>query len=163
MDQTPPERAAAAYTAHYEALRFIAAQKFRVPTADVRPLIHDVFVAYLRHAAAIGDDRGWLIIATRHACLNYWRDAKPGAPLPDALLDPHTLGDEVAVKLDLARVLRRVPKECVQVLRRRFVDGAAPGDIAAELSKKRSYGRQMVHRCLSAAREALASFRRGGA
>jgi RNA polymerase sigma factor (sigma-70 family) len=162
MDQTPRERAAAAYDAHYEALRFIAAQKFRVPAADVRPLIHDVFVAYMRHAARIGDDRGWLITATRHACQNYWRDAKPGTPLPDALLDPHTLRDDVAVRLDLARLLRGVPKRCMQVLRRRFVDGAAPGEIAAELSKKRTYGRQIVHRCLKAAREALASFRRAG-
>lgn len=157
------ERTSAAYESHYEVLRFIAAQRFRVPAADVRPLIHDVFVRYMRHVAVIGDDRGWLITATRNACLNYWRDAKPGTPLPDVLLDPRALRDDVAVRLDLARVLRRVPKHCRKVLWRRYVDGAEPGDIAAELSKKRTYGRQMVHRCLSAAREALASFRRGGA
>ncbi len=162
MAQTAPERASAAYVAHYEALRFIAARKFRVPPADVRPLIHDVFVAYMRHAMTIGDDRGWLITATKHACLNYWRDAKPGTLLPDSLLDSRALRDDVAVRLDLARVLRRVPRNCRKVLWRRYVDGEEPGDIAAELSKKRSFGRQLVHRCLRAAREALASFRRGG-
>jgi RNA polymerase sigma factor (sigma-70 family) len=165
MDQTPPERAAAAYDAHYEALRYIAAQRFRVPSADVRPLIHDVFVAYMRHVAVIGDDRGWLITATKHACLNYWRDAKPGAPLPEEarLLDTSALRDDVAVRLDLARVLRRIPKRCREVLLRRYVDGAEPGDIAAALAKKPSYGRQIVHRCLRAAREAFASTRRGRA
>jgi RNA polymerase sigma factor (sigma-70 family) len=162
MAQTARERASVAYVAHYEALRFIAARKFRVPPADVRPLIHDVFVAYMRHALTIGDDRGWLITATKHACLKYWRDAKPGTPLPDALDDPRALRDDVAVRLDLARVLRRVPKHCRKVLWRRYVDGVEPGEIAAELSKKRTFGRQLVHRCLRAAREALATFRRGG-
>ncbi len=162
--QSPRERVAAAYDAHYDALRFIAAQRFRVPSADVRPLIHDVFVAYMRHVAGIGDDRGWLITATRHACLKYWRDAKPGSPLPEGvLLDPRALRDDVAIRLDLATVLRRIPKRCREVLFRRYVDGAEPGDIAAGLSKKPSYGRQIVHRCLRAAREAFASLRRGRA
>lgn len=163
MDQTP--RVAAAYDAHYEALRFIAAQRFRIPSADVRPLIHDVFVAYIRHVAVIGDDRGWLITATKHACLNYWRDVKPGVPLPeeDGLLDTDALRDDVAVRLDIANVLRRVPKGCRDVLLRRYVDGADPGDIAAALSRNRSSGRQIVHRCLEKARAALASFRRGRA
>jgi DNA-directed RNA polymerase specialized sigma24 family protein len=159
MDTTPRERVAAAYHAHYDALRYIAAQRFRVPSADVRPLIHDVFVAYMRHVAAIGDDRGWLITATKHACLKYWRDAKPGTSLPDEdaflPLDTCALRDDVAVRLDLARVLRRVPKRCRDVLWRRYVDGADPGDIAAALSK--------IHRCLRAAREALASIRLGRA
>lgn len=160
MAQSARERVAAAYAAHYEALRFVAARMYRVPSAEVRPLIHDVFVAYIRHVSAIGNDRGWLITATRRACLNYWRDAKPEAPLPEAaLLDPGALRDAVAARLDLARVLRRVPKRCRKVLWRRYVDGWDPGDIAAEMSKKRTYGRQIVHRCLRAAREALASFR----
>jgi DNA-directed RNA polymerase specialized sigma24 family protein len=154
------ERVAAAYDAHYEAMRFIATQKFRVPPADVRPLIHDVFVAFLRHVDAIGDDRGWLITATRNACLNYWRDKKPCEPLSHMLIDSRMRTDDITAQLDLARLFRRVPSHCHGVLWRRYVDGLDPGDIAAELSKKRTYGRQIVHRCLRAAREALASFRR---
>jgi RNA polymerase sigma factor (sigma-70 family) len=165
MDQSQPERVAAAYDAHYDVLRFIAARKFRVPPADVRPLIHDVFVAYMRHVAAIRDDRGWLIAATKHACLKYWRDAKPGTALPEhgELLDTSALRDEVAVRLDLISVLRRLPKHCREVLWRRYVEGTEPGDIAVALAKKSSYGRQIVHRCLRAAREALVTIRRGRA
>ena len=160
------ERVAAAYDAHYEALRAIAAHGFRVPAADVRPLIHDVFVAYMRHVSAIGDDRGWLITATRNACLNYWRDAKPGSELlEDGLPDDSrtALSDEVAVRLDLRRVLRRLHPRCREALWRRYVLGAEPGDIAVDLENKRANGRQMIHRCLQAAREALASIRRGRA
>ena len=163
MAESPRERVAAAYKAHYEAL-FNVARSFRVPRADVQPIIHDVFVSYIRHIgiSAIGDDRGWLITATKHACLNYRRDVKPGTPLPpEGLLDGRALRDDVAARLDLARVLRRVNSHCRKVLWRRYVDGWEPGDIAAELSKKRTYGRQIVHRCLRAAREALATFRRG--
>jgi RNA polymerase sigma factor (sigma-70 family) len=163
MSSSARDRIAAAYDAHYEAMRFIASQKFRIPAADVRPLIHDVFVAYMRHVALIGDDRGWLITATRNACRNYWRDTKPGDPLPDMIRDRGALSDDVTVRLDLARILRRVPKHCRAVLWRRYVDGADPSEIAAELSKKRTYGRQIIHRCLRAAREALATFRRGQA
>jgi RNA polymerase sigma factor (sigma-70 family) len=164
MDQNPRERAAAAYDAHYEALQYIAARKFRVPSADVRPLIHDVFVAYMRKVTAIGDDRGWLITATKNACLNYWRDQKPGSPLPEeSLLDTRALRDHVAVRHDLVTILRRVPRHCREVLWRRFVDDAKPGDIAADLSRKPSSGRQIVFRCMEAAREALAAIRRGRA
>jgi len=163
MTIPPRDRAAAAYDAHYEAMRFIAAQKFGVPLADVRPLIHDVFLAYLRHAAVIGDDRGWLVTATKNACMNYWRDKKQSEPLPDVLVDPGTLAGDVDTRLDLARVFRRLPKHCRGVLWRRYVDGADPSEIALELSKKRTYGRQIIHRCLRAAREALASIRRGRA
>jgi RNA polymerase sigma factor (sigma-70 family) len=163
MSPTTHERAAAAYDAHYEAMRFIAAQKFRVPPADVRPLIHDVFVAYMRHVAKIGDDRGWLVTATRNACMNYWRDRRECEPLPDVLADSRRLADVVTASLDLERLFRRVPKTCRGVLWQRYVEGVDPGDIAAELSKNRTSGRQIVHKCLRAAREALASFRRGRA
>jgi RNA polymerase sigma factor (sigma-70 family) len=163
MSPTARERVAAAYDAHYETLRFIATQKFRVPATDVRALIHDVFVAYMRHVAVIGDDRGWLITATKHACMNYWRDKKVGDALPEVLEDPRRLTDDIGARLDLARVFRRLPKHCRGVLWRRYVDGIAPAEIALELSKKRTYGRQIVHRCLRAAREALAAIRRGRA
>jgi RNA polymerase sigma factor (sigma-70 family) len=156
------DRVAAAYDAHYETMRFIAAQKFRIPPADVRPLIHDVFLAYMRHVAAIGDDRGWLVTATKNACMNYWRDTKRGEPLPDDLVNPRRLAEDVAARLDVANVFRRLPKHCRGVLWRRYVEGAEPGEIAIGLSKKRTYGRQIVHRCLRAAREALASIPRGG-
>lgn len=160
LPPTARERAAAAYDAHYEAMRFVAAQKFRIPAGDVRPLIHDVFLAYMRHVSVIGDDRGWLVTATKNACLNYWRNRRIGETLPDLLIDPVRLADDVSVRLDLTRVLKRLPKQCRGVLWRRYVDGWNPGDIAVELSKQRSYGRQIVHRCLKAAREVLASFRR---
>jgi RNA polymerase sigma factor (sigma-70 family) len=165
MSKKARDRVAAAYDAHYDVLRFIASQKFNVPPADVRPLLHDVFLAYMRHAAAIANDRSWLVTATKNACRNYWRDRKSTEPLPDWLLDPRRLAEDVGASIDVARLLRRVSKRCRRVLWLRYVDGIEPKEIAQRCAASDSggYGRQLVHRCLREAREVLASFRRGRA
>ncbi|HEV8433392.1 MAG TPA: sigma-70 family RNA polymerase sigma factor [Thermoanaerobaculia bacterium] len=150
------ERIAVAYEAHFEKLRYIATQMFRVPEADVKALIHDVFVRYIPHATLIGDDAAWLVTATKHACLNYWRDLKPTCELPE-MPDTRQLLHDATVRVELARVLRRIPKQCRSVLWWRYVENRAPGDIAEALAKNRTYGRQIVHRCLTAARVAVAS------
>jgi RNA polymerase sigma factor (sigma-70 family) len=157
------ERVAAAYDEHYEVMRYIAAQRYRVPPADIRPLIHDVFVAFIRHNAAIGDERAWLVRATTNACLNYWRDKKPTEPLPD-LTDARELAADVGARVDLLRLLARIPKRCQTVLWLRYVDGLSPEEIAhrcASTSSSGGYGRLLVHRCLRAVREVLAASVRG--
>jgi RNA polymerase sigma factor (sigma-70 family) len=161
MPQNARDRIAAAYDAHYDVLRFIASQKFNVPAADVRPLLHDVFVSYIRHSAGVSDDRSWLVTTTRNACRNYWRDRKPTEPIPETLLDPHQLADDVGARVDVARLLRRLPQRCRMVLWLRYVDGVGPEEIAHRCAASDSpgYGRQLVHRCLRAARQALASLK----
>lgn len=157
------ERVAAAYEEHYDLMRYIAAQRFRVPPADVRAVIHDVFVAFIRHNAAIGDDRGWLVQATTNACRNYWRDRKPTEPLPD-LTDTRELGADVGARVDVLRLLARIPKRCQKVLWLRYVDGLSPEEIAhrcASTESSGAYGRLLVHRCLRAVREALAATVKG--
>ncbi len=94
IDTAAHDRITAAYERHYDLLRFIAGQRFKIPAADVRPLIHDVFVAYMRHEHAIGDSRRWLTTSVSNACRNYWRDMKPDTSLPAELLDPRELADE---------------------------------------------------------------------
>jgi RNA polymerase sigma factor (sigma-70 family) len=158
MPQNVRDRIAAAYDAHYDVLRFIASQKFNVPNGDVRPLLHDVFVSYMRHSAIIADDRSWLVTTTKNACRNYWRDHKPTEPIPETLLDPRHLADDVSARVDVARLLRRLPQRCRTVLWLRYVDGVGTEEIAhrCAASDSAGYGRQLVHRCLRAAREALA-------
>lgn len=157
------ERVAAAYDAHYEVMRYIAAQRFRVPAADVRPLIHDVFVAFIRHNAAIGDERAWLIKAVTNACLNYWRDRKLTEPLAE-IVDARELAADISARIDLFKLLGRIPKRCRTVLWLRYVDGLSAEEIAHRCASSTSsdgYGRLLVHRCLRAVREALAEGIRG--
>jgi len=159
----PRDRVAAAYDAHYDVLRFIAAQRFRVPPADVRPLIHDVFVAFIRHSAAIDDERSWLVAAVSNACRNYWRDLKPTEELPD-LTDTARVGEDVSARVDVVRLLRSIPERCRTVLWLRYIDGLSPEEIAARCAASTSggYGRQLIHRCLQTVREALAGGVRRG-
>jgi len=154
------ERVAAAYDAHYDVLRYIAARRFHVPPADIRPLIHDVFVAFIRHSAAIGDERSWLVAALCNACRNYWRDKKPTEPLPE-ITDTAQIGEDVSARVDVLRLLSRVPTRCRDVLWLRYIDGLSPEEIAGRCAASQSggYGRQLIHRCLRAVREALASVR----
>lgn len=154
---TPRDRVAAAYDANVAALQLVA-RKFNVPPADRRPLIHDVFVAFMRHSAGIVDDRAWLVAATCNACRNYWRDRKSGEPVAEAIVDPQQFAEEIAVRLDVASVLAAIPKRCRAVLRMRYVAGLSAEEIAARCaaSSSAAYGRQIVHRCMRAAREALA-------
>ncbi len=160
-DVMPEGRIAAAYDEHSEAMWFIAL-KFRIPAADVLPIIHDVFVAFMRHEETIGSIRSWLIAATCNACRNYWRDRKTGEPVLDDLPSPQVLADQVQASVDVARVLARVRGPCRTVLRLKYVFGLEAEEIALRCATSNSpgYGRQMVHRCLKAARAALASISR---
>jgi len=149
------DRVAAAYDAYYDLLRFIARQRFNIPDPDIRPLIHDVFVAFMRHEHRIGDDRRWLTRAVVNACLNHRRDAKPTTPLPEELLDPQCLVDDAVAKHDVALLLARLSERCRTVLRMRYVEGLEPGEIAILLATSSGFVRLKVHRCLAAARRAL--------
>jgi RNA polymerase sigma factor (sigma-70 family) len=154
---TTRDRVTAAYDAHYDVMRFIASQRFHVPPADIRPLIHDVFVAFIRHSTAIGDDRRWLVAAVSNACRNYWRDQKATEELPD-IIDTAQMADDVGARVDVLRLLARIPLRCRDVLWLRYVDGLSPEEIAGRCAASQSggYGRQLIHRCLRAVRQALA-------
>lgn len=153
------DRVAAAYDEYYAVLRFVAAQRFRIPEPDVRPLIHDVFVAFIRHQESVVDERSWLVAAVCNASRNFWRDKRDGAPPTDDLPDPVRIAEDAIARIDVKRVLARLPARCRAVLWSRYVEGASPDEIAQRYARSRApgYGRLLVHRCLRAARNALES------
>ncbi len=155
-------RVAEAYDAHYDVMRFIAARRFRVSQVDIRPMIHDVFVAFIRHHARIGDERSWLVTSITNACLNYWRDRKGAELIGESVVDPRRLADDVLARVDVAHLLSRVPQRCRNVLYLRYVEGLEPAEIAARYAMSAGYARILLHRCLRVAREALAHLADGG-
>ena len=150
------DRVAAAYEGYYDLLQFIAVRRYKIPRSDIRPLIHDVFVNFLRHEALVGDDRRWLTTATTNACLNYWRDRKPGVPLPEDLFDSRRVVDDTLARHDLARVLERISDDCEHLLRLHYLDELQAPEIAALLDTTPGYVRVKIHRCLEHARRAIA-------
>lgn len=156
METGVRDRVAAAYEGYYDLLQYIAVRRYKIPLSDIRPLIHDVFVNFLRYEALIGDDRRWLTTAVTNACLNYWRDRKPGVPLPNDLRDSRRVVDDALTRHDLARVLKRLSSDCERVLRLHYLDELQAPEIAALLDTTPGYIRLKIHRCLEYARRAIA-------
>lgn len=148
------DRVTTAYDAHYDAVRYVTTREFRVPDADADQLIHDVFVAFIRHHAGIANDEAWLVHAARNACRNYWRDLKPTEDLPPGLTAPTP---DLDSQLDLVRMLRGLSARCRAILIR-YAQGFSAEHIALHCagSPSKKYGRNMIAACLSAARAALA-------
>jgi RNA polymerase sigma factor (sigma-70 family) len=148
-----------AYDEHYAAVRFVAAVQFRVPDADADQLVHDVFLSFLRNHETVGDSGAWLVTSARNACISYWRKSRPTEGLPPSLLEPPR---DLNARVDLLRILSSVSPRCRQILYSRFVEGASAAQIAHDSAGSTStdYGRRLVHRCLAAARAALA--KKGG-
>jgi len=155
FDAALTDRVADAYEAYYDLLRFIARRRFRIPAPDIQPLVHDVFVSFMRHEKVIGDDRRWLIAAISNACRNYWRNLKPGQQLDNEHLDPRSPVDDVLARHDVSLLFARLPAACRSILRLRYVEGLNPREIATRYGTSPGYIRLKVHRCLAAARRAL--------
>ena len=144
----------AAYDAHYRVLEYVVVQRFRIPDADVRPLIHDVFVSYIRNRPKVRDARAWLLGAAFNSSKQYWR----GRGREEELSWPMTvdgiaaMADDIATRVDVNTVLRRLPKRCREVLRLRFYEEYTSEELARHFATTAGYARKMVHRCVLNAR-----------
>jgi DNA-directed RNA polymerase specialized sigma24 family protein len=152
------QRAEAAYRANYDVLRFIAARRFKIPTDEVCGVIHDVFVSFIRHEARVtrnpADERAWLIGGVCNASRYYWRKHR-GEELPpdiEEYVDPTSVADDAITRLLLADVLRRLPE--------RYSEGYTPDEIAAVASLARGSAKNLISKCLLAARAAFCRLRR---
>jgi RNA polymerase sigma factor (sigma-70 family) len=160
------QRAEAAYRAHYDLLRFIAARRFKIPTDEVCGVIHDVFVSFMRHetrvAKSTADERAWLVGGVCNASRYYWRKhrAEELPPDIDEYVDPAAVVDDAITRLLLADVLRRLPARCRELLRKRYSEGYTPDEIATMESLARGSAKNLISKCLLAARTAFCRLRR---
>lgn len=148
-------RVAAAYHEHYRVLEYVAVQKFRIPEEDVRGLIHEVFVAFIKARQKVYDERAWLVGAMCNHCRLYWRaHGRDSGALP--LGEEGTCdAEDVAKRVDVSTMLRRLPRRCREVLHLRFFEEYSSEEIASHFATTIQYARKMVYRCVCAARVAL--------
>jgi RNA polymerase sigma factor (sigma-70 family) len=156
----PPDRAAAAYGAHHKVLRYVGSQKFHIPDEDVEDVIHEVFLAFMRNEAKIActerDERSWLVGAMCNASRYYWRKRRGDEPQPDEEpIDPARLADEAITRGILRNVLDRLPERCRAVLWRRYGEEYTPREIGEAESLKRGSAKNLISKCLLAARACL--------
>ncbi len=145
----------AAYHEHYRVLEYVAVQKFRIPDEDVRGLIHEVFVAFIKARNKVYDERAWLVGAMCNHCRLYWRaHGRDAGALP---LDEERACDaeDVARRVDVSTVLRRLPQRCREILHLRFFEEYSSEEIANHFATTVQYARKMVYRCVCAARLVL--------
>jgi len=160
------QRAEAAYRAHYDLLRFIAARRFKIPTDEICGVIHDVFVSFMRHEAKIAqspaDERAWLVGGVCNASRYYWRKHRDEELPPDIeeYIDPAAVADDAITRLLLADVLRCLPERCREILRKRYSEGYTIDEIAEMASLARGSARNLISKCLLAARAAFYRLRR---
>jgi RNA polymerase sigma factor (sigma-70 family) len=158
----PPDAGEAiheAYEAHYQVLEYIAVQKFHVPDEDVRPLIHDIFVAYIRNRNRVQKPRSWLVGAAFNSCRMYWRERGREDEMcrgEGEVCDLAAAADDVAARVDVGTVLRRLPRQCREVLHLRFYEEYSSAELAHHFATTVGYARKMVHRCVLNARALLA-------
>ena len=164
--QLLPQRAEAAYRAHYDLLRFIVARRFKIPADEVCGVIHDVFISFIRHEARVAqspaDERAWLVGGVCNASRYYWRKHR-GEELPadiEEYIDPTAVADDAMTRLLLADVLRRLPERCRDLLRKRYSEGYTPDEIATMESLARGSAKNLISKCLLAARAAFCRLRR---
>lgn len=143
-----------AYRRNYELLRFLATQRFCVPAEDVRAIIHDVFVSYMRHYPRIRNERAWLVGALSNACREYWIRCERRDVLESLLKDGSSSqrSDSVTERVDVAAVLAQLSSRCREVLRLRFLEGCSTDELAASLATTANNAKQLVHRCTASAR-----------
>lgn len=157
---TDSERTASAYAKHYDLLSYVARTRFRIPDADVRAIVHDVFLSFMQNDGKIVrsdvDERSWLIGATCNACRYYWRKNRCESPPVDLeqRVDPTVVADEAHARVTVARILRSISARCREVLRRRYSEGYEPDEIARKEAVTRGSAKNLISKCLNAARQA---------
>jgi RNA polymerase sigma factor (sigma-70 family) len=161
-DSAPPKRDDGdfekIYVGHYDFLVSIAVRKFGVPLSEAGPLVHEVFVSYLKRNREIHDVHAWLLGGICHASRYYWRQrGRCGEMVElDVLFereDPrsHDIRNHLPDALTMRAVLDSLPPRYRQILRLRFYDGCSIAEIAESLGVKPKYAQKLVSKCVKRA------------
>ena len=161
--EAPGETIAAAYRVYFDILEYIAARKFRVPDDDVRGVVHDVFLAFMRNHATIQDERSWLVGAMCIQCRLYWRARGRDDVLCDLdeNAEPAAISEDIGARVDASAVLRRLPQRCRELLHLRFFEEFSSEEIARRYATTVDYARKLVYQCVLNARSLFGRRNRG--
>jgi DNA-directed RNA polymerase specialized sigma24 family protein len=61
------------YERYWPLLLHVGRGKFRIPESDAEPLIHEVFLSFLKQSTRVENVRTWLVLAMCNASRHYWR------------------------------------------------------------------------------------------
>jgi RNA polymerase sigma factor (sigma-70 family) len=158
----PPPRFEEVYVLYAARLRKIAIRNFGIPISEAETLVHDVFATYITQATSVRAVERYLVGAICNASRHFLRrsdaaDALFCGETPCAATASDALLDEVARKLLLGRVLRRIDCRCRDLLQRYYLNGETTDAIAKELDSTPGSILVTLHKCRKRARDAYRS------
>ncbi len=127
----------------------------RVPAGEVDDLAQDVFLLALRRLAGLRDDGafgGWLAMIARNRAMDYHRQTREVAALPEDIRaeDRHT--PEALAALEAIRALPEAYRETLML---RLVEGMTGDEIAARTGLSAASVRVNLHRGMKQLRQKL--------
>ena len=126
--------------------------QYRIPAQDAEDLLQTALIATLRNWGMLADPEGWLIRTVVNQCLMYHRSRRrrPEESLEDTidLLPVPSPEQRIAERQDLERRLAKLPEQCRQLFRLRFVYGFNAKEVAELTGRKVSSVYNTTHRCM---------------
>lgn len=125
--------------------------RYRIPPEDAEDLVQTALIATLRNWPELVDAEGWLIRTVINQCLMYHRSRRrrPEEALDETLeLFPVPSAEErIADRQEIERRLAKLPLQCRQLFRLRFIYGFNAKEVAELLGRKISHVYNSTHRC----------------
>lgn len=136
----------------------------RIPPEDADDLVQQTYLTYLSRWQEVRDPQAWLAGTLRRRCLMFWRARRQSwlSTVDDAVLDAQaavgpTPQARVGLRLDLARIVARLPRRSRCLLELRYTWGCDYRETAERLGYKSSGIYTITKRCLEALADELAA------
>ncbi len=127
----------------------------RVPYADVKDLVQEVFLSAFKHLDTVREPMalgGWLARIARNRAVEHYRSAKPGDELPD---DIRGRDEKKGEAIEVLAAIRDLPDAYRETLILRLVEGMTGNEIAARTGLKPESVRVNLHRGMEMLRSKL--------
>ena len=125
--------------------------RYRVPAQDAEDILQTALIATLRNWSMLADPEGWLIRTVINQCLMYHRSRRrrPEESLDEGteLLPVPSPEERIADREEVERRLAKLPLQCQQLFRLRFIYGFNAKEVAELMGSKVSSVYNTTHRC----------------
>lgn len=126
----------------------------RIPPEDADDLVQQTYLTYLSRWREVRNPQAWLAGTLRKRCLMFWRARRQSwlstveSSVLEARADRRVPQKQVRLRLDLARMARRLPERSRELLRLRYGWGCCPKETAERLGYRYSGIYTITKRCL---------------
>lgn len=129
----------------------------RIPPEDADDLVQQTYLTYLSRWREVRNPEAWLAGTLRRRCLMFWRARRQSwlSIVDQSVLDAHPSSGamsqkHVGLRLDLARIMARLPERSRRLLQLRYGWGCGHRETAERLGYKYSGIHTITKRCLEA-------------